>query len=251
MITKVFSYLIAVALLLSLEIMVSANDIECPLIADTVLCGHSSEKDMNCGGRGFLRVKGYQGVVVFRFDMSALEGQKVDGATLSVYCAAISGDAQGKTFSEAISTIAHDWVEGTGDYTVSDDSATFLWPGGDLGDTWGKDENDGQSRYGQVDVMDVVNGYGDSIVNSEPIWDFVVNEWTDIELDAELVQGLVDGDQYGIAIMRNSTGVNLDLASKEQAGGMFTAKLVVHASGRAVDAFGKLTSTWGTIKSTQ
>jgi hypothetical protein len=225
-----------------------AIDVECPIIADTVLCGHSSEKEMNCGGRGILRVKGYQGVVVYRFDMSALEGQKVDGATLSLYCVSISGDAQGKSFSEGISTIAHDWVEGVGDYTVSNDSATFLWPGGDLGDTWGKDNNDGLDRYGPVDVLDVVNGNGDSIVNSQGMWDFTVEEWTDIELDAELVQSLVDGEQYGIVIWRNTVGVNLDLTSREQE--MFSPKLIVHTrtGGRAVDAHGKMASTWGSLK---
>jgi hypothetical protein len=245
---KFSSYLLIIVLFFSVKTIAGAADIECPIIADTVLCGHSSENNMNCGGRGILRVKGYQGVVVYRFDMSALEGQKVDGAILSVYCVTVSGDAVGKSFSEGISTIAHDWVEGNGDYTVSDDSATFLWPGGDLGDTWGKDENDGQSRYGQTDVMDVVNGFGDSIVNSQKMWDFMVGEWTDIELDAELVQGLVDGEQYGIAITRETVGVNLDLAAREQE--MFAPKLIVHTGSiKSVDAFGKLTSTWGTIKS--
>jgi len=247
MIARIFSYLLIVTLFLAVESIVSADDVECPIIADTVLCGHSSEKDMNCGGRGILRVKGYQGVVVYRFDMSALEGQRIEGATLSLYCVSISGDAVGKSFSEGISTIAHDWVEGTGDYTVSDDSATFLWPGGDLGDTWGKDENDGQSRYGQVDVLDVINGNGGSIVNSQPIWDFVVTEWTDIELDAELVQSLVDGEQYGIVIWRDTVGVNLDLAAREQE--MFVPKLIVHTGfSRTVDVSGKLVSTWGTLK---
>ena len=233
---------------LSFASLAWAVEIECPIIADTVLCGHSAENNMNCGGRGILRVKGYQGVVVYRFDMSALEGQKAEGATLSLYCVSISGDAQGKSFSEGISTIAHDWVEGIGDYTVSDDSATFLWPGGDLGDTWGEDDNDGQARYGPVDVLDVINGHGGSIVNSEPIWDFVVTEWTDIELDAELVQGLIDGEQYGIVIWRNTVGVNLDLAAREQE--LFMPKLIVHSGGgKAVDAHGKLTLTWGSLKS--
>lgn len=245
---KLVSVALVAFVALSLTSLAWAIDVECPIIADTVLCGHSSEKDMNCGGRGILRVKGYQGVVVYRFDMSALEGQRIEGATLSLYCVSISGDAVGKSFSEGISTIAHDWVEGTGDYTVSDDSATFLWPGGDLGDTWGKDDNDGQARYGPVDVLDVINGNGGSIVNSLPLWDFAVTEWTDIELDAELIQSLVDGEQYGIVIWRNTVGVNLDLAAQEQE--MFAPKLIVRTGGgRAVDASDKLASTWGTLKS--
>ena len=56
-------------------------------------------------------------------DMSKLEGRKAEGGTLTAYCKSISGDAQEKSFSEKISTIAHDWREGTGDYTQSKDSA--------------------------------------------------------------------------------------------------------------------------------
>lgn len=250
MFTKIFPFLsIFVLFFAVVSIAGAVVEVECPVIADTVFCGHSSEKDQNCGGRGHLRVKGYQGVVVFRFDMSALEGQKVEGGTLSVYCASISGDAQAKTFSEKISTIAHDWVEGIGDYTVSEDSGTFLWPGEEIADTWGEDDNELSDRYGPIDVLDVVNGFGGSILNSQGLWDFKVGEWTNIELDAELVQGLVDGEQYGIAIWRETVGVNLDLASREHQDGQFAAKLVVRSSGVAVDAYGKLGSTWGELKS--
>lgn len=227
-----------------------AADVECPIIADTMFSGHSAEHDTNCGARTSLRVKGYQGIVVFRFDMSELQGQKVEGGTLSAYCKSISGDAQGKSFSEKISTIAHDWIEGTGDYTPSKDSATFDWPGKDIAKTWGGNDNDGLGRNGvQINVMDVILGFGGSILNSEGRWDFQVGQWTKIELDAELVQGLVDGAQYGIVVWRDTVGVNLDLASREDSGGQNTARLIVRASGFAVDADGKLASTWGAIKS--
>ena len=249
MFVKTFSFLpIFVLSLAVVDIAGAVVEVECPIIADTVFCGHSSETDQNCGGREHLRVKGYQGAVVFRFDMSALERQKVEGGTLSIYCTRISGDAQEKSFSEKISTIAHDWVEGIGDYTVSADSGTYLWPGKEIADTWGEDNNELSDRYGPIDVMDVINGFGDSIANSQGMWDFEVGEWTNIELDAELVQGLVDGEQYGIIIWRETVGVNLDLASKEHAGGDFAAKLVVRSTGKAVDAHGKLASTWGYLK---
>ncbi len=249
MFARILSYLLIPALFFAVESVTQALEIEVPIIADTLLGGHSAENNTNCGARDRLRVKGYQGAVVFRFDMSELKDHRAESAIFSVYCAGISGDAQGKTSSEKISTIAHDWIEGIGDYTVSEDSATFLWPGKELGDTWGDDNNDGQSRYGPIDALDVINGNGDSILNSLGIWEFVVTEWTEIELDAELVQGLIDGDQYGIIVWRNSTGVNLDLASRENADGKFAARLVVTTSGVAVDVRGKLASTWGTLKS--
>jgi len=77
----------------------------------------------------------------------------------------------------------------------------------------------------------------------------VVGEWTDIELGAELAQGLIDGEQYGIVVWRDTVGVNLDLASREDAGGAFSAKLVVRSGGMDIDSEGKLTSAWGKIKS--
>lgn len=233
---------------LSFTSLAWAIDIECPIIADTLLAGHSSENNLNCGGRESLRVKGYQGIVVFRFDMSAAQGFDIEGGIFSVFCRTLNGLAQ--TTSQGISTIAHDWIEGTGDYEQSDDSATFLWPGAPLGDSWGDQNNDGLSRYGEVDVLDVINGFGGSIANSQGVWDFVDNEWTDIELDAELVQGLVDGTQYGIAVWRDTTDVNMDLASREWQGGANAARLIVHAAGpSAVNPDSKTTTTWGTLKS--
>jgi len=184
--------------------------------------------------------------------MSELKGKKAEGGTFTAYCKSISGQAQGKSFSEKISTIAHDWLEGTGNYTQSKDSATFDWPGEEIAKTWGKDDNDGLGRNGvQVNVMDVILGFGDSILNSEGIWNFEAGQWTDIELDAELVQGLFDGTQYGIVVWRDTVGVNLDLASREDAGGQNTAKLVVRAGGSTVDVHSKLASTWGALKSTR
>lgn len=226
----------------------AAVKVELPVIADTLLAGHSSEKDLNCGGRELLRVKGYQGIVVFRFDMSKVEEHKSSGGTLSVFTAGISGDAAGKTNSEVISTISHDWVEGVGDYDFDEESATFIWPGEPIAETWGDDNEELSDRYGPTDALDVTGGFGGSIVNGEGFWEFTVDEWTDIELDAELVQGLMDGEQYGIAVMRNSVGVNLDLSSREAGGGVNAPRLVVESSGLAVEARDKAASVWGDIK---
>jgi hypothetical protein len=249
MLTKTLLCLITLALILSAGEAVWAIDVECPIIADTMMSGHSSEHTTNCGGRTSLRVKGYQGIVVFRFDMSPVEGHRVEGGVMTAYCKSISGDAQGESFSEGISNIAYDWIEGTGDYTTDDNSATYDWPGKDIDKSWGDDDNDGLGRNGVViNVEDVINGFGGSIVNSVGIWDFVVGEWTEITLDAELVQGLADGDQYGIVVWRDTVGVNLDLASREDAGGANAAKLVVHSGGGAVDAHDKLATTWAELK---
>jgi len=251
MFTKKAFIFLMVVVFFAAESVTQAVDVEVPLIADTMLAGHTAEKEMNCGGRAALRVKGYQGIVVYRFDMSALQGKKVLGGTLTVYCIGMNdaGAPLAKSNSDKISSIAHDWIEGMGDYVVSEDSATFLWPGEEIEETWGEDDTDGEARYGPVDVLDVINGNGDSILNAEGLWEFEIGEWTDIELDEELVQGLVDGEQYGIVIWRDAINVNLDLASREHLAGDFAATFVVHSSGVAVNARGKLAATWGILKS--
>jgi len=246
-----FTFMLSILIIALSFTLAEAVDIECPIIADTLLAGHSAEHNTNCGARTSLRVKGYQGIPIFRFDMSAAAGLEAEGGTMTVYCKSISGDMQGESFSENISTIAHDWIEGTGNYDVDDNSATFSWPGAAIGPTWGDADNDGNERNGfPINALDVINGFGGSIENSEPVWNFTVGEWTDIILDAELVQGLIDGSQYGIAVWRDSTGVNLDLASREDAGGANAAMLVVNAiEPSAVNPGSKVTSVWGAIKS--
>jgi hypothetical protein len=179
--------------------------------------------------------------------MSLAAGLEADGGIFSVYCVGIGGDAQDLTTSEQISTISHDWIEGTGDYDPAGDSACYVWPADQ--ETWGDDNNENSDRYGPIDALDVVNGNGSSILNSQPVWEFRTDQWTDIELDAELVQGLIDGSQYGIAVWRDTTGVNLDLASRERDGGAFAAKLTVQATPSAVSPGGKAASTWGILKS--
>ncbi len=123
-----------------------------------------------------------------------------------------------------------------------------MWPGEEIAETWGDDNEELSDRYGDTDVLDVTGGFGDSLANDEGIWDFADGEWTDIELDTDLVDGLMNGGHYGIAVMRNSIGVNLDLASREFAGGDNQARLVVDSSGLAVDARDRATSLWGSIK---
>ena len=66
--------------------------------------------------------------------------------------------------------------------------------------------DNGQRHFGKeengvsINVLDVINGQGGSIENDDGRWKFAPKTWTDIELDAEFVQGLVDGTHYGIAI---------------------------------------------------
>ena len=97
MFTRFSSCLLISVLLLVTVTIARAEEVECPLIADTMMSGHSTEYETNCGGRTSLRVKGFQGVVVFRFDMSSLEGQRAEGGTFTAYCKAISGEAQAKS----------------------------------------------------------------------------------------------------------------------------------------------------------
>ena len=225
-----------------------AAEVDMPIMADTLLAGHSSEYTLNCGARERLRVKGFQGIVLLRFDMSSVEGGVVNGGTLSVYTVGLSGESTTETISEGVSSVASDWIEGTGDYTEDSESATYAWPGAAAGAAWGSADEEPSNRYGPNDAMDVIGGFGGSIANSVGEFTFIPETWTDIALDAALVQGLVDGTQYGIAITRNSVGVNLDLASREYQGGALAATLVVDMTVTDVEAQGKLAATWGELK---
>lgn len=239
--------------LLAISQAVGQQELELECIADTMFSGHSSEHNTNCGARTNLRVKGWQGIVVFKFDMSLLENSKVDKATLKVFCNGITGNAASPLDLNdlQISTIASDWIEGQGNYTPTEDASTYDYPGGDLGEEWAKDDADGLGRNGVlINVEDVINGIGDSILNS-PIEEatFVAREWTEIPIDPEIVQSIVDGEQYGIVVWQPSTGINLDFASKEDAGGQNAAVLIVQARGAAVEPCNKIADIWGRIKS--
>jgi len=234
---------------------IAGQEIVCSCIADTMFSGHSSEHNTNCGSRANLRVKGWQGIVVFKFDMSQLKGSKVEDSSLKVYCAGITGTAKSplSLIDLKTSTIAHDWIEGDGDYTPTDKASTYDYPGGDLGMKWAEKDFDGNSRNGiQITVEDVINGVGTSILSpqiDEAI--FKIGEWTEIPLGTEPVQALIDGKQYGIVVWQPDIGINLDLASKEEGAGNHAATLIVRAKGAAVDHNAKLTSTWGQIKKMQ
>ncbi len=229
----------------------NAQNIECPCIADTMFSGHSSEHNTNCGARTNLRVKGWQGIVVFRFDIAKLEGGKIDSAILKVYCSAITGTGKSPLtlIDMKISTIAHDWIEGDGDYTPTDKFSTYDSPGADIG-KWADKDHDGNGRNGiQINVEDAINGVGDSVLNPEILEvTFAVSEWTEIPLDPETVKALVDGSQYGIAVWQPDIGINLDLASREANGGQNAALLLIHARGLAVDRRCKLATEWGGMK---
>ncbi|MEK7397607.1 MAG: hypothetical protein AAB116_11795 [Candidatus Poribacteria bacterium] len=229
-----------------------AQEIKCSCVADTMFSGHSAEHNTNCGGRANLRIKGYQGIGVFKFDMTNLKGSKADGATLKVYCSAISGTVSSPhTLTDMkISTIAHDWIEGDGDYAVTDKSSTYDYPGGDQGLKWAEKDFDVNGRNGvQITVEDAINGLGGSVLNPAiPEAVFEVNKWTEIPLDAKVIQPLIDGKQYGIVIWQPDTGKNIDIASKENGGGQNSAVLLVRASGASVDSVEKLASKWGSLK---
>lgn len=229
-----------------------AQDIKCPCIADTMFSGHSSEHNTNCGVRNNLRVKGWQGIVVFKFDMTALQESKVEGATLNVYCASITGDAKSPLtlFDMTISTIAHDWIEGEGDYTPTNEASTYDYPGGEQGMKWAEKDHDVNGRNGiQITVEDVINGMGGSVLNPEiPEVTFTVGKWTEIQLAPETVQPLVDGEQYGIVVWQPTIAINLDLSSREASGGQNAAFLTVRATGAAVEPTGKLAARWGQLK---
>lgn len=247
------AFVILSLILMNVTAAIEAIEVELQCIADTMFSGEQTEHNTNCGMQTWLRLKGFQGIVVFNFDMSELEGRTVETATLKVFCSGITGNASSPlTLTDLqVSTIAHDWIEGEGNaYTPTEDASTYDYPGGDLGMEWADDDQDGLGRNGVlINVEDVINGTGDSILNSQiGKTVFEINEWTEIKLDPELVQSLVDGEQYGIVLWQPDWAKNLDIASREVGDGDNAATLLVSATGSAVHSRGKLATTWADLK---
>ena len=247
------AFMILSLILINAAGVVEAIEVELHCIADTMFSGHSAEHNTNCGMQTWLRLKGFQGIVVFKFDMLELEGSFVETAALKVFCSAISGSVTSPfpLTDLQISTIAHDWIEGDGNaYTPTEDASTYDYPGGDLGMEWADDDQDGLGRNGVlINVEDVINGTGDSILNSQiGKTIFEVNEWTETILDAELVQSLVDGEQYGIVLWQPDWAKNLDIASRELNDGENAAILAVTATGLVVHTHDKIATTWAELK---
>jgi Fibronectin type III domain len=175
-------------------------------IADAPMYGYSSEADLNWGVSTYMRIKDYQGIPFMQFDFDFLRGMKVVSCTLFVYSVTSFAFE-----TDIISTIMVPWYEGTKNgqaevgascynYRVYPDS---LWAGMDS------------------DARSVINGDMGSLVNSTNLSFPEGGGWSEVVLDLEPAQQLVDGEAYGIALFGREIQYNRDITSRETGSGPY------------------------------
>jgi len=215
-IARLLSVLALIALVTSVPTALAddVTQLTLPCIADTMVSNYPSEQDLNCGGRTVLRLKGTQGIVFMQFDVSQAAGMEVQGARLYIY----SDDTTDIPFNvTSISTIVEPWVEGDGNYTIVWGASCWNWREYNtvpwLGDPSHK-------------ASEVCLGANGSLVNSNPTFYYVDTgepgigggKWSYAHIDPELVQALIDGRAYGLALYQPSIYENDDIRSREQYG---------------------------------
>lgn len=177
--------LLPVALMLSLPAF-CADSVEIPVLADTGVCCHSSERDLNCGGSSRFKMKGLEDVVLLGIDPAPVLGKVVENAFLLV-----RGTASNMMVRKiGLSTIAGKWAEGRGNWERGP-GATFLSPG--------------EGRWAGPDSV-----FWDAIWGrSGTIWSQTFTArgedgWYRIPVDGRLIEACAAGLSYGLAISDDS-----------------------------------------------
>jgi hypothetical protein len=191
------AFLLPLAIVFFGLICSASERVEC--IADTQICQFPAETEFNCGQRTQIRIKGNEAYMILKFDLSKLQGKQASGGRLFL---ANASDKPVKI--DMVSTIAIDWAEGTGNWEKNvKGGANFLYA---VYDT--KKWADGG------DFLSVVFGKGGSISNSK-VGVIPAKGQGVIELDGPVVQALIDGKQFGIAL-GSTARENVDVYSREQ-----------------------------------
>jgi hypothetical protein len=182
----------------------TADTAKLPVIADANISSHSSERDFNYGASSHLRLKGIEMMMLAKFDIAPIRGWTVEKASLFLH----AGRAhQLKTLG--ISTVAVDWVEGTGRGARTDGGATFIWA------------DFGRRRWGgaQSDFTDAALTAAGTQVHYSDLRERD-NSWFEVEVPPQFVHALINGDSFGLAVTdeKGQTRANSDVHSREQSG---------------------------------
>ena len=199
---KLFVFMLFGCFLAVQQARASFDVLDC--IADAPMYGYSSEADLNYGAHQTPRVKDYQGIPFMQFDFAGLQGYKAVACTLWVFTV-----VDFEWSSDIISTISVPWYEGNSVGVSEIGASTYLhrvYP-------------DSLWAGPGSDARNVINGNNGSLVNSENLHFTEVPGWSSVVLDNELVQQLMDGKAYGIAIFGSSITQNRDIASRDWEGG--------------------------------
>lgn len=173
-------------------------------VADTNMSSHVSEVDLNFGASPRIRLKGIEMMMLAKFDASAIRGWRVQSAEIRLHAA---GPHRLRTMG--VSTVAVDWVEGTGTGTRVPGGSTFTWA------EFGKRRWAGrQSDFTDVALTEM--GTQVHYTDLKPLDD----GWFAISVPPDLVHALADGRTFGFAITdeKGQTYANNDVHAREQSG---------------------------------
>ncbi len=182
--------------------------LELPCVADTSICLHEAEVELNQGGKRHLRLKGIQHILLLDFDWKPLAGRGMTEATLVLRPA---GPLKLKTVG--VSTVGTTWVEGARADEPDPAASCARWPGGPAGEgrTWagpGTDFLDASFTAGGT-----IAAY--RVIREEP------DGSVSVALPPEIVHACLRGESHGIALSdeKGQTMANNDFRSREDGAG--------------------------------
>ncbi len=181
-----------------------AQQVKLMPIADTsVLATPAAAQNYNGGLASELPVRGNTAFLLTRYDAAAIKGWTVSKATW--HAKVKRGTAKALSFS----TILTDWDEGPGQLTEPAPGATFSWASHKKR-TW---------RADGAPVTSVIrgNGYSRCALGIPDPLDNGAEQWISVNVDPVIVQAMVAGASYGIAICdeKGRFGSNLSFVSRE------------------------------------
>ncbi|HET6426935.1 MAG TPA: hypothetical protein VFJ30_00885 [Phycisphaerae bacterium] len=209
--------LIATVLVLAFVAAAPAETVKCKATRDVWLSAMGAEADDNMGAARTIKLKVWQEFGIADFDVAALKGKKISAAY--VYVKPAGGQKLGLNAGTdlrwlTVSTVSHDWVEGT--------SARY---GGDP-DGGGATFNESSYRkrnwgFEGAKAWDVILGNGNTLRCDR--WMDPANGWLKAKIDPRMVQALVAGASHGLLLMDGSTsvGVNCTINARESGNGPY------------------------------
>lgn len=163
-----------------------AEPLRVDIVRDTAISSYPTETELSRGGSPKLKFKGVQEFSLLDIDCTPLKGRRVTRAELHLH-----GEGPEVLGRMTVSTIAEDWVEGSGTGTKVPGASSFAW------------SRTGEKRWGtaEPDITGVINGVGGSL------WSFAdasprdAGGWQVIPVAPEVVQARIDGRTFGFAVM--------------------------------------------------
>ena len=155
---------------------------------DLWISAYHKETEGNNGGSPKLKLKGIQEFFLIDFDPAPFRGRLIQKAQLHVRLTSADHPLQRTT----VSSIAEDWVEGTGTgYQRQTGSSSFHWA------------RTGEKRWGfhQPDITSVLFGEGGSVWAFGDVTPPDPKGWQIIPIAPEVVQARIEGRSFGFAAL--------------------------------------------------